>query len=121
MSLLSWSIRHPRAGARLTVYLLYQGAIVYSGASAGLDEDAIFDLYSGAERGTGNARMSVIFTFRRRRTHLRRAVRPRGHGLTLTYKISGVLNFAQGAVAIVAVDAYIYLTFDRGYSWRRPG
>jgi ABC-type branched-subunit amino acid transport system ATPase component/branched-subunit amino acid ABC-type transport system permease component len=39
-------------------------------------------------------------------------------GLTLTYKISGVLNFAQGGLAIVAVDAYIYLTFNRGYSWQ---
>jgi ABC-type branched-subunit amino acid transport system ATPase component/branched-subunit amino acid ABC-type transport system permease component len=39
-------------------------------------------------------------------------------GLTLTYKISGVLNFAQGGLAIVAVDAYIYLTINRGYSWQ---
>jgi branched-chain amino acid transport system ATP-binding protein len=31
-----------------TVYLLYQGEIVYSGPSAGLDEDSIFDLYSGS-------------------------------------------------------------------------
>jgi len=36
-------------------------------------------------------------------------------GLALTYKTSGVLNFAQGALAIVAVDAYIYLTVNLGY------
>jgi ABC-type branched-subunit amino acid transport system ATPase component/branched-subunit amino acid ABC-type transport system permease component len=39
-------------------------------------------------------------------------------GISLTYKISGILNFAQGALAIVAVDAYIYLTINRGYSWQ---
>jgi branched-chain amino acid transport system ATP-binding protein len=31
-----------------TVYLLYQGEIVYSGPAAGLDEESIFDLYSGS-------------------------------------------------------------------------
>ena len=30
-----------------TVYLLYQGEIVYSGPAADLDEESIFDLYSG--------------------------------------------------------------------------
>jgi ABC-type branched-subunit amino acid transport system ATPase component/branched-subunit amino acid ABC-type transport system permease component len=38
-------------------------------------------------------------------------------GLTLTYKTSGILNFAHGALAIVAVDAYIYLSINRGWSW----
>ncbi len=31
-----------------TVYLLYQGEIVYSGPAADLDEESIFDLYSGS-------------------------------------------------------------------------
>lgn len=36
-------------------------------------------------------------------------------GLALTYKTSGILNFAQGALAIVAVDSYIFLTINRGF------
>jgi ABC-type branched-subunit amino acid transport system ATPase component/branched-subunit amino acid ABC-type transport system permease component len=35
-------------------------------------------------------------------------------GLALTYKTSGILNFAQGALAIVAVDSYIFLTVNLG-------
>jgi ABC-type branched-subunit amino acid transport system ATPase component/branched-subunit amino acid ABC-type transport system permease component len=38
-------------------------------------------------------------------------------GLTLTYKTSGILNFAHGALAIVAVDAYVYLTVNLGWRW----
>lgn len=38
-------------------------------------------------------------------------------GLVLTYKASGILNFAQGGLAIVAVDAYIYFTVNLGWSW----
>jgi ABC-type branched-subunit amino acid transport system ATPase component/branched-subunit amino acid ABC-type transport system permease component len=37
-------------------------------------------------------------------------------GVALTYKTSGILNFAQGALAIVAVDSYIYLTVNLGIS-----
>src|SRR5262245_6768323 len=39
-------------------------------------------------------------------------------GLVLTYRTSGILNFAQGALAIVAVDAYIWFTVNRGWSWQ---
>ena len=38
-------------------------------------------------------------------------------GLVLTYRISGVLNFAHGALAIVAVDAYIWFSFNLGLPW----
>jgi ABC-type branched-subunit amino acid transport system ATPase component/ABC-type branched-subunit amino acid transport system permease subunit len=40
-----------------------------------------------------------------------------GAGLVLTYRTSGVLNFAQGALAIVAVDLYIYFTANLKWSW----
>jgi branched-chain amino acid transport system ATP-binding protein len=36
-----------------TVYLMYQGEIVYAGPSKDLDEEAIFGLYSGAEPDPG--------------------------------------------------------------------
>jgi ABC-type branched-subunit amino acid transport system ATPase component/branched-subunit amino acid ABC-type transport system permease component len=39
-------------------------------------------------------------------------------GLVLTYRTSGVLNFAHGALAIVSVDAYIYFTFNLGLPWQ---
>ncbi len=38
-------------------------------------------------------------------------------GLVLTYRTSGVLNFAFGALAIVAVDAYVYFAFNLGLPW----
>ena len=38
-------------------------------------------------------------------------------GLVLTYRTSGVLNFAEGGLAIVAVDAYIYFTANLKLSW----
>jgi branched-chain amino acid transport system ATP-binding protein len=34
-----------------TIYVLNQGEIVYSGASEGLDEDAIFEMYAGVSPG----------------------------------------------------------------------
>jgi ABC-type branched-subunit amino acid transport system ATPase component/ABC-type branched-subunit amino acid transport system permease subunit len=39
-------------------------------------------------------------------------------GLTLTYKTSGILNFAHGSIALIAVDAYIYLAINRGWVWQ---
>jgi ABC-type branched-subunit amino acid transport system ATPase component/branched-subunit amino acid ABC-type transport system permease component len=39
-------------------------------------------------------------------------------GLVLTYRTSGVLNFAHGALAIVSVDAYIYFTINLGLPWQ---
>jgi ABC-type branched-subunit amino acid transport system ATPase component/branched-subunit amino acid ABC-type transport system permease component len=38
-------------------------------------------------------------------------------GLVLTFRTSGVLNFAHGALAIVAVEAYIYFTVSLKLSW----
>jgi branched-chain amino acid transport system ATP-binding protein len=38
-----------------TIYVLNQGEIVYSGVSEGLDEDAIFEMYSGVSPGEAPA------------------------------------------------------------------
>jgi ABC-type branched-subunit amino acid transport system ATPase component/ABC-type branched-subunit amino acid transport system permease subunit len=38
-------------------------------------------------------------------------------GLVLTYRTSGILNLAHGSVALIAVDVYIYLTVNRGWTW----
>jgi ABC-type branched-subunit amino acid transport system ATPase component/branched-subunit amino acid ABC-type transport system permease component len=39
-------------------------------------------------------------------------------GLVLTYRTSGVLNFAQGALALIAVEAYIFFTANLKLSWQ---
>jgi len=38
-------------------------------------------------------------------------------GIVLTYRTSGILNFAQGALAIVAVEIYVYFTANLKLSW----
>jgi ABC-type branched-subunit amino acid transport system ATPase component/branched-subunit amino acid ABC-type transport system permease component len=40
-----------------------------------------------------------------------------GVGLVLTYKTSGIFNFAQGALATVAAYAFYYLNVDVGLAW----
>jgi ABC-type branched-subunit amino acid transport system ATPase component/branched-subunit amino acid ABC-type transport system permease component len=40
-----------------------------------------------------------------------------GVGLVLTYKTSGIFNFAQGALATVAAYAFYYLNVDLGLAW----
>jgi ABC-type branched-subunit amino acid transport system ATPase component/branched-subunit amino acid ABC-type transport system permease component len=40
-----------------------------------------------------------------------------GVGLVLTYKTSGIFNFAQGALATVAAYAFYYLNVDAGLAW----
>jgi ABC-type branched-subunit amino acid transport system ATPase component/branched-subunit amino acid ABC-type transport system permease component len=40
-----------------------------------------------------------------------------GVGLVLTYKTSGIFNFAHGAIATVAAYAFYYLHVDRGMGW----
>ena len=40
-----------------------------------------------------------------------------GTGLVLTYKTSGIFNFAQGAVATVAAYMFYFLTVDHGMDW----
>jgi ABC-type branched-subunit amino acid transport system ATPase component/branched-subunit amino acid ABC-type transport system permease component len=40
-----------------------------------------------------------------------------GVGLVLTYKTSGIFNFAQGALATVAAYAFYYLYVDVGLAW----
>jgi ABC-type branched-subunit amino acid transport system ATPase component/branched-subunit amino acid ABC-type transport system permease component len=40
-----------------------------------------------------------------------------GTGLVLTYKTSGIFNFAQGSVAAVAVFAYYFLHVQHGLNW----
>ncbi|HEY6790976.1 MAG TPA: ATP-binding cassette domain-containing protein [Trebonia sp.] len=40
-----------------------------------------------------------------------------GVGLVLTYKTSGIFNFAQGAFATVAAYAFYYLNVDLGLAW----
>ena len=40
-----------------------------------------------------------------------------GVGLVLTYKTSGIFNFAQGALATVAAYAFYYLNVDMGLAW----
>jgi branched-subunit amino acid ABC-type transport system permease component len=40
-----------------------------------------------------------------------------GVGLVLTYKTSGILNFAYGAVAALAVFVFYWLHTERGMPW----
>jgi ABC-type branched-subunit amino acid transport system ATPase component/branched-subunit amino acid ABC-type transport system permease component len=40
-----------------------------------------------------------------------------GVGLVLTYKTSGIFNFAQGALATVAAYAFYYLNVEMGLAW----
>jgi branched-subunit amino acid ABC-type transport system permease component len=40
-----------------------------------------------------------------------------GVGLVLTYKTSGIFNFAQGALATVAAYAFYYLNVNAGLAW----
>ena len=40
-----------------------------------------------------------------------------GVGLVLTYKTSGIFNFAQGALATVAAYAFYYLNVEVGLAW----
>jgi branched-subunit amino acid ABC-type transport system permease component len=40
-----------------------------------------------------------------------------GVGLVLTYKTSGIFNFAQGALATIAAYAFYYLNTDHGVAW----
>jgi len=44
-----------------------------------------------------------------------------GVGLVLTYKTSGIFNFAQGALATVAAYAFYYLYVDKGWPWPVAG
>src|SRR5580692_13181192 len=38
-------------------------------------------------------------------------------GLVLTYKTSGIFNFAQGSIAALAAFAFYYLHVDHGWPW----
>ncbi len=41
-----------------------------------------------------------------------------GTGLVLTYKTSGIFNFAQGAIATAAAYFFYFLHVDQGYDWK---
>src|ERR1700733_5237635 len=44
-----------------------------------------------------------------------------GTGLVLTYKTSGIFNFAHGSVAVVAVFVFYWLHTTHGIAWPLAG